>query len=234
MTLDQNTHQKIYIEILKDIYADTTLAPLLGFKGGTAAYLFYDLSRFSVDLDFDLLEKDKEEYILEKIKNIIAPYGEIKDARIKRYNIFFLLSYRVGTQNLKIEINRRFLGAKYELQNTRGISMLVMSKEDMFANKLIAMKERLGRTNRDIFDVWYFFKNNWPLNRELLEKRSGLDMASFLKICIDGLEKLGDQFILSGMGELLTEKQKAWAKANLRKDTIFLLKLALENEKDKK
>ena len=42
--------------ILKDIYADITINSLLGFKGGTCAYFFYNLPRFSVDLDFDLLE----------------------------------------------------------------------------------------------------------------------------------------------------------------------------------
>jgi hypothetical protein len=33
------------------------------------------------------------------------------------------------------------------------------------------------------------------------------------------------------MGELLDEKQKAWAKTNLRKDTVFLLNVRLEQEK---
>jgi hypothetical protein len=33
------------------------------------------------------------------------------------------------------------------------------------------------------------------------------------------------------LGELLNEKQKAWAKANLRKDAVFLLKLMLDSEK---
>jgi len=32
------------------------------------------------------------------------------------------------------------------------------------------------------------------------------------------------------MGELLDEKQKAWAKANLKKDVVFLLKVTFENE----
>jgi hypothetical protein len=32
------------------------------------------------------------------------------------------------------------------------------------------------------------------------------------------------------MGELLEEKQKAWAKTNLRRDAVFLLKVRLEQE----
>ena len=41
-------------QILKDIYTDVSISPLLGLKGGTCAYFFYGLPRFSVDLDFDL------------------------------------------------------------------------------------------------------------------------------------------------------------------------------------
>ena len=45
--------------ILKDVYTDVSIAPLLGFKGGTCAYFFYGLPRFSVDLDFDLFSQDE-------------------------------------------------------------------------------------------------------------------------------------------------------------------------------
>ena len=55
MALDTAKHKNILIKILKDIYTDATISPILGFKGGTAATFFYDLDRFSVDLDFDLL-----------------------------------------------------------------------------------------------------------------------------------------------------------------------------------
>lgn len=57
--LDRNVHRTVLLQILKDIYTDSSLGPILGFKGGTAANLFYGLGRFSVDLDFDLLEQEK-------------------------------------------------------------------------------------------------------------------------------------------------------------------------------
>ncbi len=41
---------------------------------------------------------------------------------------------------------------------------------------------------------------------------------------------MGNRGILSGIGELLDVKQKAWAKSKLLEETIFLLKLAVENE----
>lgn len=41
MTLDYSKHKSILLQILKDIYQDSLLANNLGFKGGTAALLFY-------------------------------------------------------------------------------------------------------------------------------------------------------------------------------------------------
>lgn len=87
--LNINVHRNILLQILKDIYSDIELGPLLGFKGGTAAYLFYQLNRFSVDLDFDLLDAAKEETVFDKISAVLSTYGQIKDSQHKRYTIFF-------------------------------------------------------------------------------------------------------------------------------------------------
>jgi hypothetical protein len=133
-------------------------------------------------------------------------------------------------QNIKIEINKRKFGSKYEIKQYLGISMQVMVREDMAANKMVAMHERIGKTNRDIFDVYFFLKNNWPINKKIVEQRTEMKYKVFLQKCIDELEHLSDKNILSGMGELLDDKQKAWVKTKLRSETIFLLKLAVSNE----
>ena len=225
--LDTAKHRNTLLRILKDIYTDATLGPLLGFKGGTAAYMFYGLSRASLDLDFDLIAAPEEEYIFEKVEAIAKRYGTVKDSRRKRFNLFLLVSYEDGAPNIKIEVNRRQFGSRYEVKSYFGISMLVMVPEDMFAHKLVALYERMGKANRDIFDVWFFLQNDWPINKEIVEKRTALSFEKFVRANIDALKKLPDRGILAGMGELLDEKQKAWARANLRKDTIFLLRLKL-------
>lgn len=229
MALDIAKHKNILLKILKDIYTDTSIGPLLGFKGGTAAYLFYNLNRFSLDLDFDLLDEKKEDYVFKRILEIAKEYGKIKEQRKKRFNLFVLLSYEDGAPNIKIEINCRQFGSRYEIKSYLGISMKVMVKEDMFAHKLVAMYKRLGRANRDIFDVWSFLKNDWPINEGIVKKRTGMKLKEFLEKCINLLEKLPERGILAGMGELLGEKTKIWVKKNLKKDLLFLLKLKLEN-----
>lgn len=231
MLLDYSKHKNILLQILKDIFSDASIAPFLGFKGGTAALMFCGLDRNSVDLDFDLLDESKEQEVFEKIQSIAASYGKIMDSRIKRFNLVTVISYDLKSQNIKVEVNRRNFGSKYELKTLLGISMLVMTKEDMFANKLMAMYERIGKTSRDIYDVYFFAKNNWPINKKLIEDRSKMSFREILVKCVDLLEKMDNRHIFDGLGEMLTQFQKDWARAKLRTETIFLLKLMLESEK---
>lgn len=230
-TFDTSVHKNILFQILKDIYSDTTIAPLLGFKGGTAAFMFFELSRFSVDLDFDLLDETKEDYIFDRIEQIAKKYGSIKEMERKRFNLLFVLSYEDKARKIKIEISRRSFGSRYELKTYLGVSMLVMVKEDMFAHKLMAMHERVGKTSRDIYDVWLFLEKRWPINKEIVENRAGVPLRELMQKCIDQLEKMNNRNILDGLGDLLTEPQKDWARAKLRTEAIFLLKARLESEK---
>lgn len=231
MTLDYSKHKNILLQILKEVYSDTSIAPHLGFKGGTAALLFYGLNRDSVDLDFDLLDENREQVVFEKIQKIVSGYGKTVDSRIKRFNLVSVISYDIKSQNIKVEVNRRNFGSKYEMKTVLGISMLVMVREDMFAHKLMAMHERVGKTSRDVYDVWFFLKNNWPINQKIIEQRSEKSFREVLQLTAVQLEKMSDRNILDGLGEFLTERQKDWARAKLRTETIFLLKARRESER---
>jgi hypothetical protein len=123
------------------------------------------------------------------------------------------------------------LGSSYDVIGYFGIAMKVMTREDMFANKIVAMYERLGRTNRDISDVCFFLHKNWPINRAIVEKRTNLPFKEFLADCIKKFEKLIDRTVLSGMGELLDSKKKAWVKDKLKAETLFYLKVLHGHEK---
>jgi len=234
MTLNISIHENILINILKDIFSDSSIGPILGFKGGTAAKLFYGLDRFSVDLDLDLLDEKQEEHVFNSIKTILEKYGTVKEAEKKRFTLFFLLSYtdkEEKAQNVKVEINLRDFNSQYEVKSYLGISMKVMVKEDTFAHKLVAMYERMQETSRDIYDVRFFLEKTWPINEEIIKSRTGLDFQEFIEKCIESLEELDNNNILSGLGELLTEGQKDSTKAKLKSDTIFQLKLLLQNIK---
>lgn len=102
-----NKHKFFLMQILKDIYSDIELANSLGFKGGTALMFFYDLPRFSVDLDFNLLDLTKEKTVYEKVRIILLKYGKIFDEALKFYGPIIVLDYGVGERKLKVEISNR-------------------------------------------------------------------------------------------------------------------------------
>jgi len=231
MSFDFSKHKSIMLKILKDIYTDTSISSYLAFKGGTAAMLFYGLPRNSVDLDFDILDSGKEELVFGRIQKLVSVYGKITEAIIKRNYILVVISYGTGLPQLKIEINRQQFGSNYSNMSLLGIPMLVMNKSDMFAHKLMAMYERMGRTSRDIFDVRFFAQNDWEINKAMVEKRSGKTFVKIINECIISLEKMSEAHILDGLGELLDERQKDSTRAKLKADTIFQLKLMQSNEK---
>ncbi len=217
-------HKFILVQILKDIYSDKEIAPLMGFKGGTACYLFYKLPRFSVDLDFTLLDKDEKDLVFSRIKNILIKYGDLKEARIKRNTLFYLLSYGDESTNIKIEISRRDFPDHYEVLNYLGISMLVMAKADIMAHKLVALLDRSSMANRDLFDLWFIFNNRWKINQELVELRTGEKLGDYLKKCEEKVKNINNIYILQGLGEVLNAKQKHWVKENLKNELLFLLR----------
>lgn len=223
-----NKHKFFLTQILKDIYSDIELANCLGFKGGTALMFFYDLPRFSVDLDFNLLDLAKEKTVYEKVRKILLKYGKIFDEAMKFYGPIIVLDYGVGERKLKIEISNRQWNNHYERKNLLGINMQVMVAPDMFAHKLCALLDRGELTNRDIFDSWFFMQKQTPINKEIVETRMEMPLADYIQKCIDHLESISDRGILNGLGELMDEDMKKFVRTKLRTETISLLRFYKE------
>lgn len=219
-----NLHKTVMVEILKDIYEAVLISPYLGFKGGTAAYLFYDLPRYSVDLDFDLLDEKKEKTVFSELEKTLSKHGEVLEKRIKHYTIFFLLSYGKGERNIKIEISRRGSAGKFSVKNYFGIPMKVMESDDMFACKLAALAGRKKTVARDFFDAHYFFSKHWEISDATVKKKTGRNVLEHMEKATKVVAEFDNSNILQGLGELLTTKQKDWAKNHLKKDLIFQLR----------
>ncbi len=218
-------HKANLISITKEIYSDVNIGPILGFKGGTAMYLFHDLSRFSVDLDFDLLDAQKDQVVFQRIEKILLPLGKIKDKYIKGRTVFFLFSYTHGDRLIKIEISKRPTISSYEVKNYLGVPMLIMREEDLSANKLIALVERSKYASRDLYDVWFILKNNWPINETIIQKRTGKNLKEHLAHALEFVKKYPEDKMLFGLGELIDDKTKRWVREHLREDLIFQLQL---------
>ena len=217
--------------ILRDIYTDPAIAPLLGFKGGTCAYLFYGLPRFSVDLDFDLLmvSEENKKMVSERVTEILEKYGTIKDSWIKHFTILKMLSYGERDYNIKIEISTREpfsdMRKKYRITDYLGIPVLTARKEYLFAGKLAALTLRKEMTARDIYDIHHFLKENWDIDGGVIKAITGKNTPEHLEKCISFIEKIKDNQILQGLGELIgSEKEKQWIRDHLKDETVFLLR----------
>jgi predicted nucleotidyltransferase component of viral defense system len=221
--IDINKHKFFMAQILKDIYSDIELANYLGFKGGTALMFFYDLPRFSVDLDFNLID-GQEEVVYEKVRKILLKYGKISDEAKKFYGIIIVLDYAFGERKLKVEISNRIFDNHYEIKNLLGINMKVLTLQDMFSHKLCALLDRNAITNRDIFDCWFFMQKQVPINKALIEGRMNAPLAEYLQKCIEQLESMSDKGLLNGLGELMEDDMKKFVRTKLRTETIVLLK----------
>ena len=228
LTID--LHRNIFIKLLRDMYADPDLRTSLGFKGGTAALLFYGLPRFSVDLDFDLLDIEKKALVFEKVKSIVHLYGTVSEEIEKKYTLFYLLQYQKGERNLKIEVSKRSDGqSAYSPKNYLGISMLVMNEPEMAAGKLAAFLTRNKFASRDMFDLWYFLKNNWQIAESIVQAKTGMDCVHALKKAQNRVAAVKKSELLSGLGDLLDVKQRDWVRKNLVNDLLFLLRLYEDN-----
>jgi hypothetical protein len=226
--LDRSQHREKLIQFLLKIYQDSFLAPLLGFKGGTAVYLFYKLNRFSVDLDFDLLDKEQEEKVHSKICSYAEELGQIKDETIKFYGPLAVFSYEKGKQQVKIEISNRETCSSYEVKQLLGCPIKVMVKSDMFSNKLLACYERMAV--RDIFDVYFMFNSNWDYNSDLINQRSGKNLVDFFSALVKKLSEFDANNVLADLGHLVdTPKQKSWAKTKMKEETLMRLRIHLDS-----
>lgn len=221
--MDTNKHKYYMLQILKDIFSDAELANVLGFKGGMALMFFYALPRFSVDLDFNLLDVDKEKTVYEKIRKILLKYGKIHDEAQKFYGSVFVLDYGFSERKLKVEISNRQYDNNYEIKNLLGIEIRVMVLSGMFAHKLCAMLDRTEVTGRDVFDCWFFLNSHTPINASIVESRMAMPLQNHIQNCIEALEHISDKTIMNGLGEITEGEMKKFVKTKLRKETISLL-----------
>jgi len=216
------------VQILKDIYSDIELSNCLGFKGGSAMMFFYNLPRFSVDLDFNLLDISKEDTVYQKVRSILLKYGSITDEAKKFYGPVLVLDYGYDERKLKVEVSNRMYNDHYKIENFLGINMKVMVPSDMFANKLCALLDRSAIANRDIFDCWFFMQQQTPIRKIIVETRMNTTFQDYLQQCIEQLETRSDKGMLNGLGELTDNEMKIFVRNKLRIETISLLKFYKE------
>ena len=204
--IDKEKHRYLMFQIIKDIFS-SELWKYLALKWWTAGYFLYGLDRFSTDLDFDLVETI--ENIDEKLKKVLSKYWTVKGKQK------IILSIWENLVNIKVDVSRKiWKNNKYEFVDFFWTTIKVQDKSSIFANKLVALIER--NTNRDIYDVYFFFKNMFDVNEKLVFERTSMTLKDLYKKIIDKLDKLGKNYkILDWLWEVLDEKKKLFVKNEL-------------------
>lgn len=237
MQINKEQHKKIMLNILADISANPELSVVLGFKGGTCCYFLHGLDRFSVDLDFDLLDENKKNDVAKKIEEVLLKYGKIQ----KQGNtLSYKLKYSDEGSALKIDISDRADLNKlnqYEILNVvSGVPLNILKKEDTFAHKLVALMDRFENkkikkaiANRDLYDTYFFFHEGWNFNKDIIMLRRGIAAKKYLKELKKFIEQnVSEKNILNGIGALVDEKKRDWVKNNLKKEVIRQLAIQIK------
>jgi len=196
--LNTDKHRLLMFQIIKDVFS-SDIGTHLALKGGTACYFLYWLDRFSTDLDFDLLDDVR---IDDDLITLLRKYWSIKTWQK------IILSYGDHDINIKIDISRKIWKSNtYEYVDFYGTLIQVQDKATIFANKLVALTQR--STNRDIYDVYFFFQQWFDINTHCIVERTGWSLHDLYQQIIIKLQKLPAEYkILDGLWEVLNPIQK--------------------------
>ncbi len=112
----------------------------------------------------------------------------------------------------------------YETKDYLGILMFVAKKDYLFADKLLVLTFRNEIAMRDVYDIYFFAKNYWDINEDLIKERTGKTIKDYLKDCVLFIENINKTNILQGLRKIIdNEKEKTWIKNYLKTETIFIL-----------
>lgn len=222
--MDINKHRYYMTQVLLAIFQDNELGKLLAFKGGTSMLMFHGLTRFSTDLDFNLLDKEHTEKVYHRIRGILQRFGRIEDEAIKFYGAILVLNYGKGERMLKVEISTRQYDNHYEVRNLMGTDIRIMTVCDMFAHKLCALGERI--TPRDVYDTWFFLQNRTEINSNIVRLRTGKSVSEYARQCSEIVKETSPKTLMQGLGEVLSDNtSKNFVKRQLIEETVSLLNL---------
>jgi len=220
---DKQVHELNMKKILKEIFT-SEISDFLWFKWWTLAYFCYWLDRFSTDIDIDILDLWQEDKIINIVRKSLYKLWDVKNETLWKTLHRWIFRYDDRSMNIKVELNKRiWQNNSYGYQIIDWTKICCMKKESIFANKLVALYERMK--NRDLYDVHFFLENNFPLNEKIIIERTWKNKREILNELVELLpEHYQMNNILAELWEVLTDPQKIWMKNRAVDETIELLK----------
>lgn len=188
-TLGYNIWQieKDYLQHLFLLFLSRNIKNELVFKGGTALQKAYGLNRFSIDLDFTLLDRNLDFDILNLISKDLKNFGINNLYKADKSKTGFNFKFAIqgplydgtekSTSSLIIEISSResvvLKPAAIEIvpiyTDIQPYMLIIMKLEEILAEKVRAIFTRTK--SRDIYDLWFLLKKNVKIDINLINKK---------------------------------------------------------------
>lgn len=226
-------HKAWLYRVLSTIADTQFLVAELRFKGGTCAAMRGILDRFSIDLDFDLLNPAKMLNVRSSLEDLFKKLGlEIKE-RSKNPPQYFLKYENKESQRNTLEFDVTFPAPKHnDYEPVRFVEidriLYCHTIPTMFANKLVAAIERFTKygsiAGRDIFDMHTFFLKGYTYKPEIIEERTGLRPQEFMKKLRNFIEEHITQTVIDqDLNVLLSPKQFHKIRKTLKQEVLMFL-----------
>jgi len=209
--------ENVIIETVQAI-SRSAVGPVLAFKGGTALKLFFDLPRYSEDLDYDGLPGAGPEQLMEGLNGLARRLGwEITDAAVKRRTVLFEMRFAGPQRNfhLKVEVSTRKPLVPTAVMSLRGVPVTTLAPARLMTEKLIAFADR--RAGRDVFDAWFILSNGFGLEDELVTTRFG-GYRELYETVLAALDQAEPRKVLRDTGKLLGPDHRNWVSGSFIND----------------
>jgi len=157
--------ERFEIEVLDRLNSGRFLRFFI-FCGGTMLRLCHGLDRYSVDLDFWMIDQDQKKTLFGELNAYLSNFYSIRDAAEKFYTILFELRSPDYPQSLKIEIRKEHESPEteqaiaYSPHSTRQVLLQALTLREMMALKTSALLDR-GEI-RDAYDMEFLIKRGIP------------------------------------------------------------------------
>lgn len=211
--------EQFELEILEKLNSAKLLNNVI-FCGGTMLRLCFGLNRYSVDIDFWVIEDLDFSGLFKKLSAVLSKDYQIVDSADKFYTILFEIKSESYPRNLKIEIRKEKKSIKsesaiaYSKNSNIQVFLKIVSLSDMVQAKVNAF---IGRKEiRDCFDLEFLVKKGIPLNTP----------PDMLKKLLKGIDALSKNDYTVKLGSLLEANERIY----YSKENFKILKAAINEE----
>ncbi len=225
----------IQMELLKRI-SQSPLKPYLVFKGGTALHLFYNMNRYSEDLDFSLSKEKKGKDILTELEEL-AKDTEITDSIVKRNTALLEIRFSYERRNLKMKMEINFnditegeIKTLYSIFSPRSFNIQVVKTEYLVGQKVRAFIER-GKA-RDLFDLWFMMKTKMPFNFTIIAALTQIPLKSLIATIEQKIDRFSERQIITDLNPFIPLGQRKWTREKLISETGQLFRALTANITD--